>query len=97
MEKWKIGRTWLIYDYAKKLMYCSLCRELGIEETKTLKVNEVGHFIKGTTNFRKTTVTDHGASEMHKHTETLHKSKMEKEQNKLDQTQGWKGYADFKR
>jgi uridine phosphorylase len=54
-ERWKSMYNWLSYDGDKKLMFCTLCKVIGVENAMTV----------GTNNFKTSTLTHHAASSDH--------------------------------
>ena len=78
---WKQGRPWLEYDDDEKIMKCCLCiSQYGGGEGSDLNVscsNLKGQnsFLKGCSNFRHTTISDHEKTRSHIHADSIAKAK----------------------
>ena len=63
LKQWQVDRDWLVFDSSENVMYCSVYRDTLAHELPTK-----GHqtMVVGSQNFKKSTITDHENSLLHK-------------------------------
>ena len=76
VESWRHGRAWLDYDKKAGLMHCMLCRQFADATSKfrcgaMQKRSSVGDFVKGSSNFKISTVRDREDSPGHRYARQL--------------------------
>ena len=58
LDKWKVSYPWLRFDSDKNLMYCEWCEDYSKDQRINGKLIE-NNMIRGTSNFRASTLTEH--------------------------------------
>lgn len=78
-KSWKVDRPWLVYNIEKGMMSCTYCAAYPELFEKVKVKGDDNNFVSGSTNLRKSSVTEHSKSRFHtkaqamylaKHTET---------------------------
>ena len=74
---WKEGRPWLLYDDNENVMKCSICTTQYGEGSQSDQSNLKGQnsFLKGCSNFRLTTISDHEKTRSHTNADRIDKAK----------------------